>query len=154
LGAPKTLKWEEIYANDYRDLDHLLGNIVVFIEQYYNRCRLHSALGYRSPEEFEQEANTGANSAGATMRLFRHEEIESDFRLIAFCRDLKNNIRAFPLVLVFREIETLSKTCQTTFLTGNKFRYFDFARVDVFVAVSKLIPELFGSILSDQHPRT
>ena len=51
----KTLKREEIYANDYRDLEHLLflGNIEVFIEQYYNRCRLHSALGYRPPEEFE-----------------------------------------------------------------------------------------------------
>src|SRR5204862_3129678 len=41
----KTLKREEIYANDYRDLEHLLGNIEAFIEQYYNRCRLHSALG-------------------------------------------------------------------------------------------------------------
>jgi hypothetical protein len=53
----KTLKREEIYANHYRDLEHLLGNIEVFIEQYYNRCRLHSALGYRPPEEFEQEAS-------------------------------------------------------------------------------------------------
>ena len=71
----KTLKREEIYANDYRDLDHLLGNIEAFIEQYYNRCRLHSALGYRPPEEFEREANTGVDSAGATMSFFRHEEI-------------------------------------------------------------------------------
>jgi hypothetical protein len=71
----KTLKREEIYANDYRDLDHLLGNIEAFIEQYYNRCRLHSALGYRSPEEFEREANTGVNPAGATMSFFRHGEI-------------------------------------------------------------------------------
>jgi putative transposase len=71
----KTLKREEIYANDYRDLKHLLGNIEAFIEQYYNRCRLHSALGYRPPEEFEREANTGVNSAGATMSFFRHGEI-------------------------------------------------------------------------------
>ena len=71
----KTLKREEIYANDYRDLEHLLGNIEAFIEQYYNRCRLHSALGYRSPEEFEREANTAVNSAGATMSFFRHGEI-------------------------------------------------------------------------------
>jgi transposase InsO family protein len=70
----KTLKREEIYANDYRDLDHLRGNIEAFIEQYYNRCRLHSALGYRPPEEFEREANTRVNSAGATMRFFRHAE--------------------------------------------------------------------------------
>ena len=71
----KTLKREEIYANDYRELDHLLGNIEAFIEQYYNRCRLHSALGYRPPEEFEREANIAVNSDGATMSFFRHEEI-------------------------------------------------------------------------------
>ena len=71
----KTLKREEIYANDYQDLEHLLGNIEVFIEQYYNRCRLHSALGYRPPEEFEQEVNPEINSAGATMSFFRHGEI-------------------------------------------------------------------------------
>ena len=77
----KTLKREEIYANDYRDLEHLRVNIAVFIEQYYNRCRLHSALGYRPPEEFEREANSGVNSAGATMSFFRHEEIyQSDER--------------------------------------------------------------------------
>ncbi len=77
----KTLKREEIYANDYRDLEHLLGNVEAFIEQYYNRCRLHSALGYRPPEEFEREASTGVNSAGATMSFFRHGEIsQSDVK--------------------------------------------------------------------------
>jgi len=50
----KTLKREEIYANEYRDLDHLHTKIEAFIDQYYNRCRLHSALGHRPPEEFEQ----------------------------------------------------------------------------------------------------
>ena len=50
-----TLKREEIYANKYDDLDHLRINVEEFIEQYYNRQRLHSALGYRSPEEFEQQ---------------------------------------------------------------------------------------------------
>jgi len=57
----KTLKREEIYANDYQDLEQLLGNIEAFIEQYYNRSRLHSALGYRPPEEFEREAKTAAS---------------------------------------------------------------------------------------------
>ena len=52
----KTLKREEIYANQYDDLEHLRANLEGFIEQYYNRQRLHSALGYRSPEEFEQQA--------------------------------------------------------------------------------------------------
>ena len=53
----KTLKQEEIYANDYRDMEHLRENIEEFIERYYNRCRLHSALGYRPPEEFERDAS-------------------------------------------------------------------------------------------------
>jgi len=41
----KTLKREEIYANRYEDLGHMRVNIEEFIEQYYNRQRLHSALG-------------------------------------------------------------------------------------------------------------
>ena len=47
----KTLKREEIYPTTYRDLEHLRTNMATFIDQYYNRTRLHSALGYRSPEE-------------------------------------------------------------------------------------------------------
>jgi putative transposase len=37
-------------------LDDLRAHVEEFIERYYNRCRLHSALGYRPPEEFEQAA--------------------------------------------------------------------------------------------------
>ena len=51
----KTLKREEIHANDYQDLGHLYANVEAFIQQYYNRRRLHSALGYRTPEDFEKE---------------------------------------------------------------------------------------------------
>ncbi len=68
----KTLKREEIYANHYRDLAHLRANIEEFIEQYYNRCRLHSALGDRPPEEFEQATAREADSTGARMSFFRH----------------------------------------------------------------------------------
>jgi transposase InsO family protein len=71
----KTLKREEIYANRYRDLDDLRTNIQAFIEQYYNRLRLHSTLGYRPPEEFEQAASSAIPSQGATMSFFRHPEI-------------------------------------------------------------------------------
>jgi transposase InsO family protein len=70
----KTLKREEIYANRYENLGHMRVNIEEFIEQYYNRQRLHSALGYRSPEEFEQQAEfPGAveTSASATLVFFR-----------------------------------------------------------------------------------
>jgi putative transposase len=70
----KTLKREETYANEYRDLDHLRANIEAFIEEYYNRWRLHSALGYRPPEEFEQATEIAAASSGAKMSFFRHEE--------------------------------------------------------------------------------
>jgi putative transposase len=69
----KTLKREEIYANQYADFDHLRANIEEFIDRYYNPCRLHSALGYRSPEEFE--ALTEKTSLGATMSFWRHEKI-------------------------------------------------------------------------------
>jgi putative transposase len=67
----KTLKREEIYANTYVDLAHLRTNIEAFIEQYYNRCRLHSALGYQSPDEFEQQLNSTVASTGATMSFFQ-----------------------------------------------------------------------------------
>ena len=72
----KTLKREEIYANKYDDLENLRANIEEFIEQYYNRQRLHSALGYRSPEEFEQqiEASGSAESRSATMVFFENKE--------------------------------------------------------------------------------
>ena len=71
----KTLKREEINAGEYRDLDHLRENIAAFIDNYYNRVRLHSALGYKSPEEFEQAAGSASTSQGAIMSFFRHEEI-------------------------------------------------------------------------------
>jgi transposase InsO family protein len=72
----KTLKQEEIYANKYDDLEHLRANTEEFIEEYYNRQRLHSALGYRTPEEFEQqiEAPSSAESRGATMVFFENKD--------------------------------------------------------------------------------
>jgi hypothetical protein len=76
----RTLKREEIYANTYRDLEDLRAHIEEFIERYYNRIRLHSALGYLPPEEFEQNAVRTASgqlsgSGAASMSFFRHGEI-------------------------------------------------------------------------------
>lgn len=51
----KTIKKEEIHASAYRYLEDLHNKVWDFFEHYYNRCRLHSALGYRSPERFEIE---------------------------------------------------------------------------------------------------
>ncbi len=51
----KTLKWEEIYLNEYETFEEALRNIWHFIEKVYNQKRLHSALDYQSPDQFEME---------------------------------------------------------------------------------------------------
>lgn len=73
----KTLKQEEIYCNQYRDMEELSAHIEEFIDQYYNRQRLHSALGYRTPEEFEKDHQTQSGeptTEAAKMTFFRKPE--------------------------------------------------------------------------------
>jgi transposase InsO family protein len=50
----KTLKYEEVYRTEYRSLEDARASIGEFLEKIYNRERLHSALGYRPPQEFER----------------------------------------------------------------------------------------------------
>ena len=50
----KTLKYEEIYRTEYRNLEEARVSIGEFLEKIYNQKRLHSALGYRPPLEFER----------------------------------------------------------------------------------------------------
>ena len=50
----KTLKYEEVYRTEYRDLEQAKTLIGEFLEKVYNQQRLHSALGYRPPLEFER----------------------------------------------------------------------------------------------------
>ncbi len=52
----KTLKYEQVYREEYRDLNDAYASIGEFIEVVYNQRRLHSALGYVPPVEFEQKA--------------------------------------------------------------------------------------------------
>jgi transposase InsO family protein len=49
----KTLKYEEVHRNEYRDLAEARYEIREFLEKVYNEKRLHSALGYVPPAEFE-----------------------------------------------------------------------------------------------------
>jgi putative transposase len=52
----KTLKYEEVYRNEYRDFHDARSSIGEFLERVYNQTLLHSALGYVSPVEFEDGA--------------------------------------------------------------------------------------------------
>jgi putative transposase len=53
----KTLKYEEVHLNEYETFSDALENIGRFIEDVYNKKRLHSSLGYKSPDDFEREVN-------------------------------------------------------------------------------------------------
>ena len=56
----KTLKYEEVYRTEYRNLAHARTAIGEFLEKVYNEKRLHSALDYRSPVQFERTLVTRA----------------------------------------------------------------------------------------------
>lgn len=59
----KTLKYEEVYRMEYRDLAEAKASMKEFLEKIYNQKRLHSALGYRPPREFEQSLSLAARRA-------------------------------------------------------------------------------------------
>ena len=71
----KTLKREQISTNKYHYIDELNAHLEQFIEHYYNRLRLHSALGYKSPEEFEAGSAPQTSSLVPAVSFSRHGEI-------------------------------------------------------------------------------
>jgi len=65
----KTLKYEEVYRSEYRDLEDARALIGQFLEKVYNQKRLHSALGYLPPVEFEAQWAAQKNKEAATRRF-------------------------------------------------------------------------------------
>jgi transposase InsO family protein len=50
----KTLKYEEVYLWEYETYQEVVERLPYFLEEVYNRKRIHSAIGYRSPADFEE----------------------------------------------------------------------------------------------------
>jgi transposase InsO family protein len=76
-----TLKREQLDGRPYRSLEELRQHVEEFLETVYNRQRLHSALGYRTPEEFEQQQAERRAKEGwrpGQVSFQRHKEIYSD----------------------------------------------------------------------------
>ena len=65
----KTLKYEEVHRNEYRNLGEARAAIHEFVEKVYNRKRLHSALGYLPPAEFERNLAASNNKEAASRQL-------------------------------------------------------------------------------------
>ena len=65
----KTLKYEEVHRNEYRNLAEARAAIHEFLEKVYNRKRLHSALGYLPPVEFERNLAVSNNKEAASRQL-------------------------------------------------------------------------------------
>jgi transposase InsO family protein len=65
----KTLKYEEVYRTEYRDLAEARASMGVFLEKVYNQKRLHSALGYLPPAEFERDWHDQNNKEAAARQL-------------------------------------------------------------------------------------
>ena len=61
----KTLKYEEVHLWNYERYEDVIERVPCFIEEIYNKRRLHSALGYVPPEEFEEEIRNQAGTKNA-----------------------------------------------------------------------------------------
>jgi transposase InsO family protein len=77
----KTLKHEEVNLTQYRNFPEAADSIGAFIEEIYNRERLHSALGYRPPVEFEEMLHppvAGGKSAHQGVLISTPQSVQSE----------------------------------------------------------------------------
>jgi hypothetical protein len=101
----RTLKEEEVHGTDYRDLEDTRSRIGEFLEQVYNRQRLHSALRYPTPEEFEQTSEArgsdGADGSSGKPKTKPKQADVSPINCLQAClslgaqsrRDVPNSLR-------------------------------------------------------------
>jgi putative transposase len=66
----KTLKYEEIYFKNYQNIRDVIKHLPRFIEEVYNKKRLHSSLGYQSPEEFERNTMKLETASRPTQKIW------------------------------------------------------------------------------------
>ena len=83
----RTLKREEIRATEYRDIEHLREKLEEFIDGYYNKIRLHSALNYCSPDAYEVAARSSTVGSAA----IRYFEPPKSLRPEGGTRTVQNN---------------------------------------------------------------
>jgi putative transposase len=68
----KTLKKEEVYFKNYQTLRDVAENLPKFIDEVYNCKRLHSSLGYKTPEEFAAEISKLKPADRPVQKLWGH----------------------------------------------------------------------------------
>ena len=76
----KTLKVEEVDGRRYRNFDEAALLIGSFIDEMYNDCRLHSALDYLSPVEFETEIAKGGTGISISTKKEQRSKKERKVR--------------------------------------------------------------------------
>ena len=79
----KTLKQEEVDGRDYRDLEQARQEIGGFIEEVYNRRRLHSALAYQPPAEFEADLAATRRSISSLFHRPRKKKLQRNQFLVS-----------------------------------------------------------------------